>query len=472
MITRINIIRGKHLLLLAMALTGGSLAKAQRLFTVSELKKDFSVVKAALKEAHAGIYRYSDKVDIENHFVFMEKGINRPMTEQAFFRYLNPFIATIKDGHTKFHREGRPDDLFAFAKTGYFPLKLYFYGNKAYVRSDTVNGRISAGAEITSINGRPVKVVRDLIFKNIFVDGKGNTMKYALINDSFGGYYATFIETSKLFKVGYVDNGQAKTISIAGVSSQNIGHIENLVAPYQLSFPGERIALMRISVFQPGPAAVGFDKFLSESFQAIRNAQISTLLLDLRNNEGGIDAYGIMLYSYLTDISFNYYDRFTVAGPAEYSFSRYAKLPPELEHLKRFIKKVDGEYQFSQKVGLGPQQPNPLNFNGKLIILINGRSFSVTSEFASIAKDNRRAVFIGEDTGGAAGGNTSGAFALVTLPNTKLGLDIPLLGYHMHLKDYSQADFGVKADYQIVPSIKDIMEKNDPVMQKALALSK
>lgn len=187
MIARINIIRGKYLLLLAMALTGGSLAKAQRLFSVSELKKDFSVVKAALKEAHAGIYRYSDKVDIENYFVSMEKGINRPMTEQAFFRYLNPFIAAIKDGHTKFHREGRPDDLFAFAKTGYFPLKLYFYGNKAYVLSDTVNGRISAGAEITSINGRPVKVVRDLIFKNIFGDGKGNTMKSALINDSFGG---------------------------------------------------------------------------------------------------------------------------------------------------------------------------------------------------------------------------------------------------------------------------------------------
>jgi len=64
-------------------------------------------------------------------------------------------------------------------------------------------------------------------------------------------------------------------------------------------------------------------------------------------------------------------------------------------------------------------------------VLVNGFSFSVTSEFAAVAKATGRAKLMGQETGGTYSGNNSGTFVLVTLPNSRLVLGIPMLGYYM-----------------------------------------
>lgn len=116
---------------------------------------------------------------------------------------------------------------------------------------------------------------------------------------------------------------------------------------------------------------------------------------------------------------------------------------------------------------LEPQQDA---FAGQVYILQNGQSFSVTSEFCSIVKDNNRAIFIGDENGGTFQGDNSGAFALVELPNTKIGLDVPLLGYYMHLQNPHPLAKGIPADYSVIPSIQDVLEKRDVVMAEALEL--
>ena len=44
--------------------------------------------------------------------------------------------------------------------------------------------------------------------------------------------------------------------------------------------------------------------------------------------------------------------------------------------------------------------PSPLVYNGRLFVLIDGESFSGTSELCSILHDQHRALFFGEETGG------------------------------------------------------------------------
>jgi len=213
-----------------------------------------------------------------------------------------------------------------------------------------------------------------------------------------------------------------------------------------------------------------FEEFLKSSFNELKAKNISNLILDLRDNEGGMDRFGARLYAWLTDRPFRYYDHLSVASMPPYSFAKFASLPQELEQLKAFIKKDGNNYVFTQHPNLGIQEPEANSFTGKLYVLQNGRSLSVTSEFAAVVRDNNRGVFIGEESGGAISGNNSGGFAMIRLPNTHLGLDIPLLGYHMYLQQKHAEDRGILPNHLVNISVNDILQRKDPVLEKALQL--
>lgn len=66
--------------------------------------------------------------------------------------------------------------------------------------------------------------------------------------------------------------------------------------------------------------------------------------------------------------------------------------------------------------------------NGKLlgVSVISMENFSVSSIISSNLKGSKRAVFVGEETGGAYNGCVAGSIPIYTLPNTKLRLRLGL----------------------------------------------
>lgn len=68
-------------------------------------------------------------------------------------------------------------------------------------------------------------------------------------------------------------------------------------------------------------------------------------------------------------------------------------------------------------------------FNGRLVVLIGGNTFSGAAELASMLHHTRRGVFIGEEAGGSNAGNTSGYSWEIQLPNSGMLLDVPLLRF-------------------------------------------
>ncbi|HSB94711.1 MAG TPA: S41 family peptidase [Flavitalea sp.] len=444
-------------------------------FTPAQLKQDLNVFRMALVEAHPGLYRYQAQKDVQAQFTAAEKQLNRGMTEEAFYRVLNPLVANIHCAHTKFHREGKPDDPYSFHQKGLFPLKLYFQpGEGVYALSSYVeNPTIEPGSEILQINGRGMAEIRDLLFRQVTADGYVTSSKYQELNQHFPGYYSTFIGTADSFTIDYKNKGSDRVATVklpAAVLSQvNKGLPGNASdLPFHLSFPEPGIALMKIDVFMSPEDQ--FEEFLKSSFNELKTKNISHLILDLRDNEGGMDRFGVRLYAWLTNSPFRYYDHLSVASMPPYSFAKFASLPEELDQLKAFIKKEGNSYVFTQHPNLGIQQPEPNSFSGKLYVLQNGRSLSVTSEFAAIVRDNKRGVFLGEESGGAISGNNSGGFAMIKLPNTHLGLDIPLLGYYMYLQQQHEQARGILPEHTVNISVNDILQRTDPVIEKALQL--
>ncbi|PSL30981.1 S41 family peptidase [Chitinophaga ginsengisoli] len=451
----------------------GMLGRAQRVFTPQELRTDFTIIRQALEEAHPGLYRFQTKAQADQEFATIEKLLKKGMTEYEFYRLVNPLIAAIGDGHVKFHRAGRPDDLHAFFENGYLPLRLYFKEGNAFVLgSYGGEEKLSPGTRILSINGEDMAHIVARLFRNIYADGTIQSARYAALNSDFASYYGLFTGPSAQFSIAYKEAaGKKGKIVLKAISAKDIQLAAPPEPPYSVSFPTKDVALLRIAVFMENEGMPPFRDFLDSIFRQIREKQIHSLIIDLRNNEGGTDRLGMQLNAFIARAPFRYYDKLTVTGVGPYSFAAYATFPPEMEYLKQFVEKVGDEYHFTYSEGLKMMNPEANAFTGNVYILQNGRSFSVTAEFTAIVKDNRNAVFIGEESGGTMQGNSSGGFAMVTLPNTHLGLDVPLLGYYMHLQNPYAIDKGVPTDHIVIPSVTDILQQRDPVLELALHLA-
>jgi hypothetical protein len=83
----------------------------------------------------------------------------------------------------------------------------------------------------------------------------------------------------------------------------------------------------------------------------------------------------------------------------------------------------------------------------------------------SIARSQRRGAFVGQETGGAYHGNTSGEFVLVTLPASKVRVVIPLLRYDVAASDPSGEGRGITPDFAFQPTVDQVVQNKDAELE-------
>jgi C-terminal processing protease CtpA/Prc len=210
---------------------------------------------------------------------------------------------------------------------------------------------------------------------------------------------------------------------------------------------------------------------IEDCFRQMAERKTTTLILDLRGNQGGEDERGLQLFSHLVSKPFRYYDKI-IANHLEFRLSQYTERPVRLPE-GDFRKTAAGRYSSAAHPMLGIQQPRPPYFAGKVIALMDGGSFSATCDFLSALHAAKRATFLGTETAGDYYGNSSIQFAMVTLPNTRLDIRIPLLTVYLSRKNPSaKPDHGIMPDILIEPSVQDLISGRDPAMERALGLAR
>jgi hypothetical protein len=453
-------------------------------FPPDQLVADFRIARQALEEGHSGIYRYTSKQELDRRFNQAEKALTKPMSVLEFYRILAPAVAAIKCGHTD---ESLPRDfLKAFnAKTGVLPLHVRVLEGKPYVFRDLSGASASlAGKEIRSINGVPASTIVEKMLAAASGDGDIQSVRMKRISGwTFSAKLSTLVGLSGPYEVAYWEpkEQRERRAKLAGADLTQFQAAARIKFPqdqdakpaaeFQLLDEGA-IAIMKIHGFSELLDPKGkktLAEFFQESFDAMKQKGTKTLILDLRNNGGGEDELGKRLLSYLLDQPFQYYDRLVI-NARKFSFQKYTQLPDvPADAVERM---PDGKYRALTHPNLGIQQPSKPTFAGKLFILMNGHSFSTTAEFLSQAHFHKRAKFIGEESGGAYYGNTSGVVPAVTLPYTKLIIYVPLVSYYLAVNGYKAVAHGVLPDYPVHNRIEELLEGKDKELDLALELAR
>lgn len=471
----LNMARG---LALAAAMACASSALAAAELTSAQLQADFRLAREALEESHGGIYRYTTRQELEQLFDAAAARLDHPMDAMAFLRILAPAIAAVRCGHTGLQLA--PDQRKQLDQALLLPLDVKVLGGKLFILRDYASAGALAGSEITAINGVAAASILATLTAAAPGDGFIPTGRASRVGRTFKeGLYNHMAMHGRFSLTLQAPEGGRRIVALDGQPLSALRAASASLYPQDqrpkkfidLSFLDDgRIARLQVFSFTDENEDEDGRKLLKQAFEKIAASGAETLLLDLRDNPGGEDALGKLLFSHLVDQPFPYYEELTVKR-AGLSFASHvdgsAGIPAGA-----LLARADGLYSLRAHSNLGIQQPVAPGFKGRVIALINGGSFSTTAELISQLHDKKRATFVGEESGGAYHGNSSGRDAVLVLPNSGLRLGIPLVMYKLAISGKHPVGRGVTPEHVVQPAIGDYLTGRDPQWNRALSLAR
>jgi hypothetical protein len=471
-------------------LTAGAWAEPEaRTLTPSQLQEDLTRLRAVLEGGHAGLYRYTEKSEIDARFDDIEQLIDKPMSEIDFFRALHPLIDSIRDGHTNIRprREYRGKIL---ENHGCFPFDIFYVDGHAFIEANySDNTDIPLGAEVLSINGMSSDVFTEILLRTVGTDGDITTSKYARLNELFWLRFAENIDLSEVFELELAVpvGGEVRRYEVDGVPAQVI--LDEMRAKEDrsgllfLSFEDDKdIAIMRIVLFTD----LKTSEFFESSFRTLKDRGIRNLIIDIRGNSGGYDIFNTDLIQYLSSRPFRFYDRFSSRLLDETLFEKSSFDRDDFFYVPEILSMSEAERQDfvnerslieliesyrARNPAAGIHYPHSdYFFDGDVYLLFDGGSGSSGGEVPALMHHLGIGTLIGEEANGAYEGVTAGIRAPVVLPNSGIRFGIPLIAYHNAVMSDLFEARGAPPDFQISQSLEDKINGIDTVMEFTKAL--
>jgi hypothetical protein len=425
---------------------------------------DLRHLHAALRELHPGLERYGAPADLEAAVARVSEQIGRSVTHRELFRLLASLSPAIRDGHTRFHY---PPLLQRQARS--WPLLPLHVRAKGGARLEVARACGAspdwAGREIVAIDGIPAPELLEQALAMRPRDGFGTGHPRWSLGRAFGFSEALNLlggpVAERRVRLAAPDESVALRAVPADVLESTCP-APALERTEGLAFRGES-ALLTIPSFVPDLAGR-----YQTWFERIARGGARALVLDLRDNGGGLDSNGSLLFAHLGRAPFRYYDRIVVRTlDPRPPFAGFAALlrPWRIERAS------DGTLQFTGHRCLGLQPPASPGFDGPVVVLMNGGTYSAASEFAAIARANRRATFVGEEAGGAANGNTAGVSADVVLPHSGIRVQVPMMRYEVAARGLPPGR-GVVPDLEVVPTAAELLAGRDGALEQALLVAR
>ena len=447
------------------------------------LRRDLESLYQTLQNSYPSLNRYQTSSAINNHFnqSLMEIGNGQRLVD--FYKTVAYFLSKIGDGHMNV---SLPEYyLRDFHHKPQFPFLLDISEQTVLIRENYSDNPALDHAELLAINQVPIRQIIDNLIQYIPGDGLHSSGKYHQLASSFAFYYSLWDPATTSPELEYLPIGQQEAASIT-LSQLNPQHLDQTKVhdrrdPFEFKIHQDA-AIMRISTFNHPRL---FEDFADKSFAQMDSSKTSLLILDLRGNGGGEESNAIHLYTYLAEAPALYYDHYAVnpnttkavdltmtmiSGETHQFLGSMAKTYPDGSARLVSLDRLPGRFVDPAKAII----PTTINhYDGQLAVLIDGGSFSATSELCAVLKRDQRAVFVGEETGGAFDGNTSGIYEHVALPHSGITIRIPLVKYVSAVQNVPfSLGSGILPDFHEDAIMKrsDYAGKKDPLLEFAIDL--
>lgn len=368
-------------------------------------------------------------------------------SESEFSMLMTEFLAKFDDGHTRF---------FVNTHNATVPIRFIGLNNNVYVRNigKQYIKRIPVGSKLVKINDQQVTdFLGDEIYP--YVAASNDDWKFRKSLDTF----LNGTQGSKVKLEFLTPKHKIEILTIDRVESQLLdsyewGNPEDNRVAYVKKMPGN-IAYMRMSTFKK-PDDV--NTIFKDNIALMRNSK--GVIFDIRGNRGGSDeCWNPVIFDYIAPADKDQNTAFIMkCRVANCAFQEFGNQIPQLKDYA-----TETAMDVLRTSSYFSQIPDSLKIKSPVIILIDGYTGSAAENFAITMKNLGLAKLVGSHTVGVISHP-----CYYDLPN---GYSYGLSTWAYFNPDGSSIiETGILPDVEIEYTIDDLINKNDPQLDKAIEL--
>lgn len=427
------------LLVLFSQLSGFSQKKIKDI-TKENYLEDFDFLVKVIKEQHPNPFRFVSEQAFDQDVKTLRATLEQHPSFENFI-LANP-ITLLHDTHSSIAADDILFDEFT-KQSDLFPLITAVYNNRVFVNQYTLN--IPLGAEITKVNQIEVKQILDRIPSKVDGAIQASTQK------DFSQYISLLFPKTKTFTIEYKETPTAtpQTIELKAVNySQYTYNAYKSILPlhtlasstgiYGYALDKETY-LLTISTFNMSEEYAYF--ILNNLFTTIKETNIKKLVLDIRDNGGGLLSNIPLFYSFISQTkSFKNIYKYATKVPRINVEQNLVDDNNKLANstdiissnnfmMQRFDYNEDDQFYYGNNrldesyVENYPQDKNA--FTGKVVLLANNNTISAAAYFAYLFQLNKRGDIVGQETRSCSNFTTAAWFLNYKLPHTEFIVSLP-----------------------------------------------
>jgi len=418
-------------------ITGYKLKCDQDKFSATEVKEDFKYLYETLQASSYNLFYFTDSLVFEEEFERLNKCIKDSLSLLDIHRLFQPFTGLAKVSHCNINFPITEFSNWYQNGGKFFPFEIFFDDNKPLIVNNySENESLSDGDELISINGVPI----DNILKKVYKYKSGETeymirtmMEIYGFTSSYWYAYGDFNDSSIEIKK---PNGEKNTLMVKGVLvDELLQYYENNTDPPLTNSNREFKFIDKVAYLHPGTFLniesesedlsdlethnrEEFKEFIDSVFLEISKNNTSDLILDIRGNNGGSDAFSNYMMAYFAS------SPFSIASKILIKTSRFTKdffrdfEDHDAQELKKQIMTLENGTKFEGEISETLPRNDSTHFKGNVYVLIDRFSFSMAAAVASIIQDYSFGVIIGEET--AQPPSSCASMHEFRLPNTNI----------------------------------------------------
>lgn len=402
---------------------------------------------------------YLNKVDRnkwENDYKTLIEEVQNTKNDYEYYRLLQKFCATLKDGHTNVYL---PDTIAMYNTFfGEYRLFLTNIDDKAIITRTNLSKKdeIPVGTEVIKVNGMDTKTYLE---KEVIPYISSST-DYILKDNGISKLFQAPKGTS--FDITFkLPTGQTKDLKLTHTET-----IEKEVYPefedwelFEFDWIDGDIAYISLNSFSDPKINTLFLEKLPELYNAEK------LIIDLRKNGGGSTYVGRDILQYLTNdtLLFGSAQQSRLHIPAYKAWGQWTALKDTVGDQTATQAYLSSRDSFYHNF---PYEADTIRMNEKRLvvptaILIGHGTASAAEDFLIYADNQAHMIKIGEPTFGS-----TGQPMLFELPGGGSARVCTKKDTYPNGKEF--VGYGILPDIEVKKTLRDYMENRDPILEKAI----
>ncbi|OBX23453.1 peptidase S41-like protein [Gelidibacter algens] len=372
-------------------------------FSKQQILDDIDYLKKTLEQTHYNLYAFTNR----NEFLENADNIKKTITNDSLnlLEATNAFqkiISRANTGHAEIDFPVQSYIQYAQRDGTLFPIEIALENDNAYIRNNLSNdNQLKVGMQLISINGIDINKIIEKLYLQLSAERK--YFKNAKLEFwSFPRLYWQIFGEQKSFKIEVkeldkISEYSIKPISVGDYESRRKGEILNQERKFSLKDG--------IGYINPGPFSSNADekidlykRFIDSSFNDLKENDIDTLIIDLRNNSGGDNEYSDFLISYIADKPFKWHSKFTLKSSSLLKQHTRKNNDTTTFYSQTILNETNGKI-YEYKYEMYQPVDSKKRFAGKVYVLINRQSYSMSAVAAAEIQDYGFAKIVGEETG-------------------------------------------------------------------------